>query len=375
MTLAIQTSGLTKRYRKVTALNDCTITVPDGRISALIGPNGAGKTTLLRLLAGLSRPTAGRATVNGGTPRQDPAFLADIGYLGQEIPLYRRLSAEDHIKAGAHLNPRWDSALVRERLTGLKIPLDRAVGKLSGGQRAQVALALVLAKQPRLLLLDEPVAALDPLARRNFLGVLADAVAMGNLTVVLSSHLIADLERVCDHLIMVSSSRIQLCGDIEDLLDEHRVLTGPSKDTTAIERSQRVVQVTRTPRQTTLLVRLNGPVIDPAFEVSEVSLEELALAYLGEEVPPTQAPVHLSRVASGGTTPPCPPETSSDGSAGTGATPGRGRGRRRRSRRSPRRPERRSSATRRGSGTTPRPWPRRRRPRSACTGPSAAARS
>jgi ABC-2 type transport system ATP-binding protein len=310
MTAAIQTSGLTKRYRKVTALNDCTITVPEGRISAIIGPNGAGKTTLLRLLAGLSRPSAGQATVNGGRPRQDPAFLADIGYLGQEIPLYRRLSAEDHIQAGAHLNPRWDSALVRERLAGLKIPLGRAVGKLSGGQRAQVALALVLAKQPRLLLLDEPVAALDPLARRNFLGVLVDAVAMGNLTVLLSSHLIADLERVCDHLIMLASSRVQLCGDIEDLLAEHVILTGPSKDITAIEHSQRVVQVTRTLRQTTMLVRLNGPVIDPAFQTSEVSLEELALAYLGEEVPPTPAPARLSAVASGGTTPPYPPEPS-----------------------------------------------------------------
>jgi ABC-2 type transport system ATP-binding protein len=296
MNAAIQTSGLTKRYRKVTALNDCTITVPEGRISALIGPNGAGKTTLLRLLAGLSKPSAGQATVNGGRPRQDPAFLADIGYLGQEIPLYRRLSAEDHIQAGAHLNPRWDSALVRERLAGLKIPLGRAVGKLSGGQRAQVALALVLAKQPRLLLLDEPVAALDPLARRNFLGVLVDAVAMGNLTVLLSSHLIADLERVCDHLVMLASSRVQLCGDIEDLLAEHVILTGPSKDITAIERSQRVVQVTRTLRQTTLLVRLNGPVIDPAFQTNEVSLEELALAYLGEEVPPTPVPARLTAV-------------------------------------------------------------------------------
>ena len=164
MNAAIQTSGLTKRYRKVTALNDCTITVPEGRISALIGPNGAGKTTLLRLLAGLSKPSAGQATVNGGRPRQDPAFLADIGYLGQEIPLYRRLSAEDHIQAGAHLNPRWDAESARERLTGLKIPLDRAVGKLSGGQRAQVALALILAKRPRLLGQDQGQRDLSPLA-------------------------------------------------------------------------------------------------------------------------------------------------------------------------------------------------------------------
>jgi ABC-2 type transport system ATP-binding protein len=276
---AVDTSGLSKRYGKVSALADCTITVPEGRISALIGPNGAGKTTLLRLLAGLARPTAGRATVNGGTPRQDPAFLASIGYLAQEIPLYRRLSAEDHVRAGAHLNLRWDAESVRERLTALKIPLDRPVGKLSGGQRAQVALALILAKQPQLLLLDEPVAALDPLARRNFLGLLADAVAAGGLTVVLSSHLVADLERVCDHLIMLASSRVQ---------------TGPRKDTAAIEQSHRVVQATCTPRQTILLVRLNGPVIDPAFEASDVGLEELVLGYMGQDAPPSLA--HLTTV-------------------------------------------------------------------------------
>ena len=291
---AIQTRGLTKRYGKVAALTDCTVTVPEGRISALIGPNGAGKTTLLRLLAGLSRPTAGQVTVNGTTPRQDPAFLADIGFLAQEIPLYRRLSAEDHIRAGAHLNPRWDGDSVRERLTALNIPLDRAVGKLSGGQRAQVALSLILAKRPRLLLLDEPVAALDPLARRNFLAILTDGVAAGGLTVLLSSHLVADLERVCDHLIMLASSQVQLYGDVEEVLAEHKVLTGPRKDTTAIERSHRVVQVTRTPRQTTLLVRLNGPVVDPAFQVSDVSLEELVIGYMGEDAPPALA--HLSTV-------------------------------------------------------------------------------
>jgi ABC-2 type transport system ATP-binding protein len=286
---AVETSGLTKCYGKVRALTDCTIGVPEGRICALIGPNGAGKTTLLRLLAGLARPTAGQVAVNGSTPRQDPAFLADIGFLAQEIPLYRRLSAQDHIRAGGHLNPRWDAESVRERLTGLKIPLDRAVGKLSGGQRAQVALALILAKQPRLLLLDEPVAALDPLARRNFLGLLADAVAAGGLTVVLSSHLVADLERICDHLIMLASSRVQLCGDIEDLLAEHQILTGPRNDTTAIERSHEVVQVTRTPRQTTLLVRRHGPIVDPAFQASDVGLEELVLGYMGQDAPPALA--------------------------------------------------------------------------------------
>ena len=294
MTPAVTTTALTKRYGKVTALADCSITVPEGRISALIGPNGAGKTTLLRMLAGLARPTEGQVRVNGSLPRQDPAFLADIGYLAQEIPLYRRLSAEDHIRAGAHLNPRWDAESVRERLMALNIPLDRATGKLSGGQRAQVALALILAKQPRLLLLDEPVAALDPLARRNFLRILTDGVAAGGLTVLLSSHLVADLERVCDHLIMLAASRVQLCGDIDDLLAEHQVLIGPRKDTTAIERSHRVIQLTRTPRQTTLLVRRNGPVADPAFEASDVSLEELVLAYMGEDDPPART--HLTTV-------------------------------------------------------------------------------
>ena len=220
----IQTRGLSKRYRKVTALSEATITVPEGRVSALIGPNGAGKTTLLRLLAGLARPTGGEVAVLGGTPRQDPAFLAGIGFLAQEIPLYRRFTAEDHIGIGAHLNPRWDGVSVRRRLESLGIPLDQTVGTLSGGQRAQLALSLTLAKRPRLLLLDEPVAALDPLARRQFLAHLAEAVAGGGLTAVLSSHLLADLERICDHLVLLAASRVQLCGDIDTLLAEHQVL-------------------------------------------------------------------------------------------------------------------------------------------------------
>jgi ABC-2 type transport system ATP-binding protein len=283
MTNVIETSGLVKRYRRVTALSDCTISVPEGRISALVGPNGAGKTTLLRLLAGLAAPTAGRAAVLGGPPREDPAYLAEIGFLAQEIPLYRRLTARDHIGIGAHLNPRWDGESVRARLAGLKIPLDRPVGTLSGGQRAQVALALTLAKQPRLLLLDEPLAALDPLARRNFLGTLAEAAAGGDLTIVLSSHLIADIERVCDHLILLAASRVQLCGDIETLLAEHRVLTGPRKDTTAIARTHAIVREDTTARQTTLLVKLNGPVIDPAWAVGEANLEEIVLGYMSQD--------------------------------------------------------------------------------------------
>jgi len=291
---AIETRGLCKQYRHVTALSECTITVPQERISALIGPNGAGKTTLLRLLAGLARPTSGEAKMLGDIPRQHPAFLAEVGFLAQEIPLYRRLTAEDHIGIGARLNQRWDAAFVRDRLRSLKVPLDRAAGSLSGGQRAQLALALTLAKKPRLLLLDEPVAALDPLARRNFLAILAEAVAGDGVTAVVSSHLLADMERVSDHLILLAESRVQLCDDIDTLLAEHRVLRGPRQSITAIEKSHTVVQATHTDRQTTLLVRGNAPVLDPAWESDEVGLEEMVLAYMGQDAAPTEP--HLTAV-------------------------------------------------------------------------------
>ena len=307
MTAVIETSGLTKRYRRVTALSDCTISVPEGRMSALVGPNGAGKTTLLRLLAGLAAPTAGQAVVLGGTPRQDPAYLAEIGFLAQEAPLYRRRSAEDHIGIGAHLNPRWDGESARTRLSRVRIPLDRPVGALSGGQRAQVALALTLAKQPGLMLLDEPLAALDPLARRRFLGTLAEAAAEkgegeahGGLTVVMSSHLIADIERVCDHLILLAESRVQLCGDIETLLAEHRILTGPRKDTTAIARTHTIVREDTTARQTTLLVRLKGPVIDPAWVVEEANLEEIVLGYMSQDDPDFSTGSEIARLSAVG---------------------------------------------------------------------------
>jgi ABC-2 type transport system ATP-binding protein len=294
VTTVIQTRGLVKKFRRVTALSDCDVTVPEGRICALVGPNGAGKTTLLRLLSGLARPTAGEMSVLGGAPRQDPAWLAEIGFLAQEIPLYRRFTAEEHISIGAHLNRRWDAALVRDRLTSLNIPLDRAAGSLSGGQRAQLALTLTLAKQPRLVLLDEPVAALDPLARRRFLATMADAVTEDELTVVLSSHLVADMERVVDHLILLSASRVQLSGDIDALLAEHRVLVGPRRDTTAIARTHTIVQALHTPRQTTLLVRGTAPVLDPAWESSEIGLEEMVLAYMGQDAAPAMS--HLTPV-------------------------------------------------------------------------------
>jgi ABC-2 type transport system ATP-binding protein len=283
MPTAIKTHELSKRYRRISALTECTVSVPEGRVCALIGPNGAGKTTLLRMLAGLASPTGGTASVLGDAPRQDPQFLANIGFLAQEIPLYRRFTAEDHIRIGAHMNPRWDASQVRTRLAEMRIPLDQRVGTLSGGQRAQVALALTLAKRPRLLLLDEPAASLDPLARKNFLATLTAAVAdaQGSLTVVLSSHLVTDLGRVCDYLVLLAGSRVQLCGDIDTLMAEHKVLTGPRDYPAPSGQAHTIVQTVSTSQLTTRLVRLSGPVSDPACQAEDVSFEELVLAYLG----------------------------------------------------------------------------------------------
>jgi ABC-2 type transport system ATP-binding protein len=281
-TPAIRTAGLGKRYGSLWALQDCSVSVPRGRVSALVGPNGAGKTTLLKILAGLSTASAGEAAVLGRAPGQSEEFLDGIGYLAQEVPLYKRLSADDHLELGAHLNRHWDAAGARARLAALKIPADRPVATLSGGQRAQVGLSLALAKRPRVLLLDEPVAALDPLARREFLVSLTGAVAEADLSVIMSSHLLHDLERVCDHLILLAASRTQLCGDIGEVLATHRVLVGPRRPAADAEPGLNVIKSTQTTRQTRLLVRLDGPVLDPSWEVTEVGLEDIVLAYMGQ---------------------------------------------------------------------------------------------
>jgi ABC-2 type transport system ATP-binding protein len=283
---AIRTAGLGKRYGSSWALQDCSVSVPRGRVSALVGPNGAGKTTLLKILAGLSAPSAGEAAVLGRAPGQSAEFLDSVGYLAQDVPLYKRLSAGDHLEIGAHLNRHWDAGAARARLAALKIPLGRPVATLSGGQRAQVGLSLALAKRPRLLLLDEPVAALDPLARREFLASLTEAVADGDLSVILSSHLVHDLERVCDHLILLAASRTQLCGDIDGILDMHRMLVGPRRRIAEAEPGLTVIKSTQTARQTRLLARLSGPVLDPSWEVTEVGLEDIVVAYMGLEASP-----------------------------------------------------------------------------------------
>ena len=282
---AIKTKGLGKRYRSFWALKDCSINVPKGSVSALVGPNGAGKTTLLKLLVSLSSPSDGSATVLNQSPSQKPEYISKIGYLAQEIPMYARLNAKEHIVMGQHLNDNWDSELATNRLSELSIPLDRPVGKLSGGQRAQVALGLALAKKPKLLLLDEPVAALDPLARIDFLKSLAHAVtdAEGELTVVMSSHLLADLERVCDHIIILASGETQLCNDIERVLKSHKLLIGKRQEATSSD-SYTVIQQTHTAKETTMLVRLKDSKFHgPNWHVRDVDIEEIVLAYMGQK--------------------------------------------------------------------------------------------
>ena len=279
--MAIETTGLGKRFASSWALQDCSIQVPRGVVTALVGPNGAGKTTLLRMLVGLRSPSAGHAVVLGRSPGPDPEFLASIGYLAQEAPLYKRLTAADHLKLGGYLNARWDTDVATSRLVALRIPMDRPVGTLSGGQRAQVALGLALAKRPQVLLLDEPVAALDPLARREFLASLTAAVADEDLTVVLSSHLLHDLERVCDHIILLAAARTQLCDSIDHVLESHKVLVGPRQRVTDAERAFDVVRAVHSERQSRLLVRLNAPVLDPKWDMSEAALEDIVVAYMG----------------------------------------------------------------------------------------------
>jgi ABC-2 type transport system ATP-binding protein len=282
VTAVLSADGLGKRYRRRWALSDCTLDVPAGRVVGLVGPNGAGKTTLLHLAVGLLTPTSGTIEVLGGRPGAGPEQLAKVGFVAQDTPTYAGLSVEEHLRLGARLNPGWDDALARDRIARLGLDLSHRAGKLSGGQRAQLALTLGIAKRPELLILDEPVASLDPLARREFLQDLMEAVAEHELSVVLSSHLVSDLERVCDHLIVLVASRVQLAGDLDTLLATHHRLTGARRDPASLPADQHVISASHTERQTTVLVRTDGPIHDPAWTVGQLSLEDLVLAYMGQ---------------------------------------------------------------------------------------------
>ena len=281
MSWVIDAQGLGKRYGRRWALNDCDLQIPSGHVVGLVGPNGAGKTTLLHLAVGLLTPTAGSVTVLGRPPAVDPAQLARVGFVAQDTPTYARLTVEDHLRFGRQMNPGWDDTLARQRIAELDLDLDQTAGSLSGGQRAQLALTLAVAKRPELLILDEPVASLDPLARREFLQRLMEFVADGDVSVVLSSHLVADLERVCDYLIVLVDSRLQVAGEVDDLLASHHRLVGPRRDPESLPSGQEVIEESHTDRQSTLIVRCDGPVLDPAWTVEDLNLEDLVLAYMG----------------------------------------------------------------------------------------------
>jgi ABC-2 type transport system ATP-binding protein len=279
---ALETEGLGKRYGSKWALRECTLRVSEGTVTALVGPNGAGKTTLLELAVGLLRPSSGSVRVLGRSPQDEAGeLLPRIGFVAQEHPLPNGFTIGETLRLGRALNPGWDDAVARERIERLELVLTQKVGKLSGGQQAQVALTLALAKRPELLLLDEPVASLDPLARREFLTTVMEAVSETGMTVLLSSHIVADLERVCDHLVILSEAHAQLAGAIDEILAGHRLLTGPRCDPAAVARVHEVIRATHTERQTSLLVRANGYVYDACWEVHEIDLEEIVLAYLG----------------------------------------------------------------------------------------------
>jgi ABC-2 type transport system ATP-binding protein len=281
---ALETEGLGKRYGSKWALRECAIEIPSGSVTALVGPNGAGKTTLLQLAVGLVRPSAGSVRVLGRSPRADASdVLPRVGFVAQDHPLHRGFTVAETLKLGRKLNPSWDETVARERVERLRLPLRQKIAKLSGGQQAQVALTLALAKRPELLLLDEPVASLDPLARREFLQSVMEAVAETGMTVLLSSHIVADLQRVCDHLVILSHGHTQLVGPIEEILSSHRVLTGPRADPETVARLHQVIRESHTERQSNLLVNANGHVYDADWQLHEVDLEEIVLGYLGRE--------------------------------------------------------------------------------------------
>ncbi|MFE6666881.1 ABC transporter ATP-binding protein [Streptomyces sp. NPDC057697] len=273
--VAIEATGLGVKYRNREggwALRDCSFRLPAGRVCALVGPNGAGKSTLLALAAGLLRPSAGSVRVLGGTPAEARARLA---FVAQDKPLYPQLTVDATLWAGAELNPAtWDQDTA-ERIAG-DLPRGARVRDLSGGQRTRLALALALGKRPELLLLDEPMADLDPLARQELMGALMAETAEHATTLVMSSHLLTELEGVCDYLLLVDGGRVRLGGETDDLLAAHALLTGPVRDTAP----HTAVESRTTGRMQTTLVRTEGPVDRGIWDSAEPSLEELLLAHL-----------------------------------------------------------------------------------------------
>jgi ABC-2 type transport system ATP-binding protein len=280
MITALQTRGLGKRYGHRQALKDCSLSIPAGHVVGLVGPNGAGKTTLLNLAVGMLEPTSGTIEVLGAKPGSGAKQLAKVGYVAQDTPTYAGLSVADHLRVGAHMNPNWDAALARDRIKALNLDPAQRAGRLSGGQRAQLALTMAMAKKPDLLVLDEPIASLDPLARREFLDILAEFATADQVSVVMSSHLVGDLERVCDYIIVLVASQVQLAGEVRQVLASHSELSGLPAGPARLPAGWEVITASKSDGQRKLLVRTDGPVNDPAWTASQVDLEDIVLAYM-----------------------------------------------------------------------------------------------
>ena len=297
----IETHHLGKSYGSTRALHDCTLAIPERHVVALVGPNGSGKSTLLNLTVGLVLPTNGEVTVLRGRPAGSLAALDGIAFVAQDAPLYKNLSAADLLHETRNLNRRFDQDYAEHRLGELGIPLQRKAGKMSGGQQAQLALTLALARRPHLLVLDEPMAMLDPIARHDFMATVMTAATQDGVSVVLSSHVLAELERVADYLVLVSQGTIQVAGEVEDLLATHCMLIGPASESERYARQWNVVHATSAGSQARLLVRYDGPAnpVPPGWEARSVTLEELTLAFLREP-----GAAVLPRPARGGDTEP-----------------------------------------------------------------------
>ncbi|HZU20261.1 MAG TPA: ATP-binding cassette domain-containing protein [Gaiellaceae bacterium] len=288
MTAPLEARALGKRLRRGWALRDCTLTLPERAVVGLAGRNAAGKSTLLELATGLLAPTEGTISVLGRDPRRDAGALAEVGYVAQGAPLYLQLTVEETVRFARATNTRWDAGIAAGFLEGLD-PHTR-VAALSAGDRARLALALALGKRPALLLLDEPFARLDPLAAREFLQLLMEGVAAIGATVVIASHVTADLERVCDHIVLLAAGRVRLQGNVEELLESHRLLVGARRPMGRIRGVSEIVRARHSGRQSTLLVRTDGAIADASWTVNRVALEELLLAYMAPDRLPAPRP-------------------------------------------------------------------------------------
>ncbi len=281
---AVQTTGLGRRYGHVWGLRDCTLEVPAGAIVGLVGPNGAGKTTLLKMIIGLLNPTEGQASVFGHISRaHTAATLARVSFVAQDHPLYRDFSVADMLHLGRAMNPGWDQGLALARMSALGIPPKRKVKALSGGQQAQVSLTMALAKRAPLLVLDEPVSSLDPIARLEFMRDVMAATSDTGLTVLIASHVVSELERFCDWMIVLTAGHVRLAGPVDDLLAEHRLLTVPRATLDAGLPGQ-CIHRADSDRHSTALVRADPGGMaaqeHPGWHTDPVGFEQLVLAYL-----------------------------------------------------------------------------------------------